>query len=83
MNKLKMGMLFLLLLAVLCGTMTVSAAEAPYETYVFAYDSSVQITPNAYLPAEKIAAFGDASEKPERHGGGRGARPYCHCGHRQ
>ena len=27
MNKLKMGMLFLLLLAVLCGTMTVSAAE--------------------------------------------------------
>ena len=57
MNKLKMGMLFLLLLAVLCGTMTVSAAEAPYETYVFAYDSSVQITPNAYLPAEKIAAF--------------------------
>ena len=59
MNKLKMGMLFLLLLAVLCGTMTVSAAEAPYETYVFAYDSSVQITPNAYLPAEKIAAFGE------------------------
>ena len=79
MNKLKMGMLFLLLLAVLCGTMTVSAAEAPYETYVFAYDSSVQITPNAYLPAEKIAA----SEKPERHGGGRGAGPYCHCGHWQ
>ena len=59
MNKLNMGMLFLLLLAVLCGTMTVSAAEAPYETYVFAYDSSVQITPNAYLPAEKIAAFGE------------------------
>lgn len=59
MNKLKMGMLFLLLLAVLCGTMTVSAAETPYETYVFAYDSSVQITPNAYLPAEKIAAFGE------------------------
>lgn len=59
MNKLKMGILFLLLLAVLCGTMTVSAAEAPYETYVFAYDSSVQITPNAYLPAEKIAAFGE------------------------
>ena len=59
MNKLKMGMLFLLLLAVLCGTMTVSAAEAPYETYVFAYDSSVQITPNAYLPAEKIAAIGE------------------------
>ena len=49
MNKLKMGMLFLLLLAVLCGTMTVSAAEAPYETYVFAYDSSVQITPNAAI----------------------------------
>lgn len=59
MNKLKMGILFLPLLAVLCGTMTVSAAEAPYETYVFAYDSSVQITPNAYLPAEKIAAFGE------------------------
>lgn len=77
MNKLKMGMLFLLLLAVLCGTMTVSAAEAPYETYVFAYDSSVQITPNAYLPAEKIAAvWRDASEKPERHGGGRGAGPF-------
>ena len=63
MNKLKIGGLFLLLLTMLCGTMTVSAAEAPYETYVFAYDSSVQITPNAYLPIKKIAAFGEVPLK--------------------
>lgn len=49
----------LLILIVITGTVTATAA-VPYETYTYSYEGDVQISPNAYIPVEKISSFGDA-----------------------
>ena len=49
----------LLTLAVITGSGTVMAA-APYETYTYSYEGDVQISPNAYMPEQKVSSFGEA-----------------------
>jgi len=50
---------FVMIFSAILLSMTVFAA-APYDTYTYSYEGKMQVSPNAYLPKNKITNFGEA-----------------------
>lgn len=48
-----------LVIFIIISTINISA-QAPYQTYTYSYSGDVQISPNAFIPQERISQFGEA-----------------------